>query len=121
MWGTVGIGVNEEAVRKLAPGAKIDSLAMFLDPELAKPLSACGLAFVDEPTDVLPALVAYVGGDPRKIGDRRHRGGRSGALPRVASFVTVVPADRFIERFRKANIVRRSAIPVMCSWPRRCR
>ena len=69
---------------------------MFLDPEIAKPLSACGLAFVDEPTDVLPALVAYVGGDARKIGDRRHRSGRSGAVPGGA-YVTVVPADRFID------------------------
>ncbi len=96
MWGTVGIGVNEESVRKLAPGAKIDSLAMFLDPKLAKPLSACGLAFVDEPTDVLPALVAYVGGDPHKIGVADIEAVDQ-ALTRVASFVTVVPADRFID------------------------
>ncbi|MDP9137263.1 MAG: extracellular solute-binding protein [Pseudomonadota bacterium] len=96
MWGTVGIGVNEDAVRKLASAAKPDSLAMFLDPALAKPLSSCGLAFVDEPTDVLPALVAYVGGDPRKIGIADLEA-IDQALTRVAPYVTVVPADRFID------------------------
>jgi peptidoglycan hydrolase-like protein with peptidoglycan-binding domain len=58
MWGTVGIGVNVNAIRKIMPDAKVNSLAMFLDPAFAKPLSACGLAFVDEPTDVVPAIVA---------------------------------------------------------------
>jgi spermidine/putrescine-binding protein len=96
MWGTVGIGVNEEAVRNLASGVKTDSLAMFLDPQIAKRLSACGLAFVDEPTDVLPALVSYVGGDARRIGVADIEAVEQ-ALSRVASYVNVVPADRFID------------------------
>ena len=96
MWGTVGIGVNEEAVRKLVSAAKTDSLAMFLDPKIAKPLSACGLAFVDEPADVLPALVAYVGGDIKKIGIADIEAVDQ-ALSKVAPYVTIVPPDRFID------------------------
>jgi spermidine/putrescine-binding protein len=96
MWGTVGIGVNEEAVRKLVPDAKIDSMSLFFDPKIAKPLSACGLALIDEPTDVLPAIVAYVGGDARKIGVADIEAVDQ-ALARVAPYITVVPADRFID------------------------
>ena len=96
MWGTVGIGVNEEAVKRLAPDAKTNSLSMFLDPKTAKALSSCGLAVVDEPTDVMPALVAYLGGDISKIGIADLEAVEQ-ALAKVAPYITVVTADRFID------------------------
>ena len=96
MWGTVGIGVNEAAVRELVPDVKTNSLAMFLDPKYAKPLSSCGLALVDEPTDVVPALVAFVGGEIDRIGIADLEAVDK-ALARVAPYLKRVPADRFID------------------------
>ena len=96
MWGTVGIGVNEDAVKRLAPDVKTNSLSMFLDPKTAQTLSACGLAVVDEPTDVMPALVAYLGGDISKIGIADLEAVEQ-ALAKVAPYITVVTADRFID------------------------
>jgi putrescine transport system substrate-binding protein len=96
MWGTIGIGVDEAAVKKIIPDVKVDSLGMFVDPEIAERLSACGLAMVDEPTDVIPALVAFVGGDVGKIGIADLEAVEQ-VLSKVAPYVKVVPVDRFID------------------------
>jgi putrescine transport system substrate-binding protein len=96
MWGTVGIGVNEEAVKKIVPDAKVNSLSMFLDPKTAEALSACGLAFVDEPTDVVPAIVAYLGGDIGKIGIADLEAVEQ-ALIKVAPYVKIVSIARYID------------------------
>jgi putrescine transport system substrate-binding protein len=96
MWGTVGIGVNEEAVKKIVPDAKVNSLAMFLDPKTAEALSQCGLAFVDEPTDVVPAIVAYLGGDIGKIGIADLEAVEQ-VLTKVAPYVKAVSVARYID------------------------
>jgi putrescine transport system substrate-binding protein len=96
MWGTIGIGVNEDAVRKIVPDVKVNSLAMFLDPKFAQSLSACGLAFVDEATDVIPAIVAYMGGDIGKIGIADLEAVDQ-ALSKVAPYIKVVSVARYID------------------------
>lgn len=96
MWGTVGIGVNEDAVKKILPDAKVNSLSMFLDPKFAKPLSECGLALVDEAGDVVPALVAYVGGDIGKIGITDLEAVEQ-TLAKVAQYLKVVSVARYID------------------------
>lgn len=102
MWGTVGIGVNEEAVKKLVPDAKVNSLSMFLDPKTAETLSQCGLAFVDEPTDVIPAIVAYLGGDIGKIGIADLEAVDQ-ALTKVAPYIKVVSVARYIDDFAQGK------------------
>jgi spermidine/putrescine-binding protein len=96
MWGTVGIGVNEEAVKKILPDVKVNSLSMFLNPEIAKSLSACGLAFVDESKDVIPALVGYVGGDIGKIGIADLEAVEQ-TLSKVTAYVKAVSVARYID------------------------
>jgi putrescine transport system substrate-binding protein len=96
MWGTIGIGVNEAAVKKILPDAKVDSLAMFLDPKIAEQLSACGLAVVDVPADMIPAFVGYVGGDIGHIGIADLEAVEQ-VLSQVAPYVKTVPADEFID------------------------
>jgi putrescine transport system substrate-binding protein len=98
MWGTVGIGVDEAAVKKAVPDVQVDSLSIFLDPKIAKRLSSCGLAIVDEPAGMAPALVTYVGGDIANIGIADLEAVEQ-LLSQVAPYVTVVPMDRFVDEF----------------------
>jgi putrescine transport system substrate-binding protein len=98
LWGTLGIGVNEDVVKKILPDVKVNSLAMFLDPKFAKPLSQCGLGILDEPTDVVPALVAYVGGDIGKIGIADLEAVEQ-AVTKVAPYIKAVPVSRYIDDF----------------------
>jgi putrescine transport system substrate-binding protein len=65
MWGTTGIGVNVGKVTEaLGENAPIDSLALIFDPANMEKLANCGVYFLDAPTEMIPAALAYLGEDP---------------------------------------------------------
>jgi putrescine transport system substrate-binding protein len=65
MWGTTGIGVNVGKVTEaLGEDAPIDSLALIFDPANMEKLADCGVYFLDAPTEMIPAALAYLGEDP---------------------------------------------------------
>jgi len=95
MWGTVGLGVNKEKVRAIRPDAPLNSLALILDPVVAADLSKCGIAVIDEPNDVVPAFVAYLGGDMKNIGITDLETVEA-ALSKVSQYIKVVSTDSYI-------------------------
>jgi putrescine transport system substrate-binding protein len=65
MWGTTGLGVNTAKVAEvLGPDAPIDSLALVFEPANMEKLASCGVQFLDAPTEIIPAALAYLGEDP---------------------------------------------------------
>jgi putrescine transport system substrate-binding protein len=96
MWGTVGLGVNKEKVRAIKPDAPLNSLALILDPAIAAEMSKCGIALVDEPIDVIPAFVAYLGGDMKNIGITDLEAVEV-ALAKVSDYIKVVSSDSYID------------------------
>ena len=65
MWGTTGIGVNVNKVAEaLGEDAPVDSLALVFDPANMEKLADCGVDFLDAPTEMIPAVLAYIGEDP---------------------------------------------------------
>lgn len=65
MWGTVGIGYNEDKIKqRLGDDAPTDSWALIFDPKYAAKLKDCGITLLDSPSDVLQAALAYLGLDP---------------------------------------------------------
>jgi putrescine transport system substrate-binding protein len=65
MWGTTGIGVNVDKVTEiLGDDAPVDSLALIFEPENMEKLQDCGVHFLDAPTEMIPAALAYLGEDP---------------------------------------------------------
>jgi len=95
MWGTVGLGVNKEKVRAIRPDAPLNSLSLILDPAIAADVSKCGIALIDEPIDVLPAFVSYLGGDIKNIGITDLEAVEV-ALSRVSDYIKVVSVDSYI-------------------------
>lgn len=62
MWGTTGIAYNEEKVRKiLGPDAQLDTWALVFDPDTVMKLQGCGVALMDDATEVFVAARAYKG------------------------------------------------------------
>jgi putrescine transport system substrate-binding protein len=96
LWGTVGLGINRDKVLRLAPDAPINSMALLLDPKYAALLSQCGLAMIDEPIDVIPSIVSYLGGDFRNVGITDLEA-VDGALAQVRSHIDVVTRAKFVE------------------------
>ena len=65
MWGTTGIGINVGKVKEvLGEDAPVTSLALIFDPANMEKLAKCGVHFLDTPTEVIPAALAYIGENP---------------------------------------------------------
>ncbi|MEC3861787.1 polyamine ABC transporter substrate-binding protein [Mesobacterium sp. TK19101] len=65
MWGTTGIGVNEAKVKELlGDDAPVTSWDLVFKPENIEKLAACGVHFLDAPTEMIPAALNYIGEDP---------------------------------------------------------
>ena len=78
MWGTVGFGYNEEAIKKRMPNAPVGSWAMLFDPKVVSKFKDCGVSFLDSPTDVIPAALAYLGLNPDSKKNKRFKKSRAG-------------------------------------------
>ena len=64
MWGTTGIGYNEEKVKKIMEDAPVDSWALVFDPDVISKFKGCGVYFLDAADDIIPAALHYLGIDP---------------------------------------------------------
>jgi putrescine transport system substrate-binding protein len=64
MWGTTGIGYNDERVLRVMPDAPVYSLKILFDPAIVSKFKSCGVVILDSPTDVIPAVLKYLGRDP---------------------------------------------------------
>jgi putrescine transport system substrate-binding protein len=63
-WGTIGLGMNIDKIRKRMPDAPIDSYDLVFKPENAKKFADCGIAMLDSPSDIIEITLNYLGKDP---------------------------------------------------------
>lgn len=68
LWGTIGLAVRTDLVRKRAEDAPLNSYALLFDPRFAKKLQGCGIGLIDDPMVVLPMALRYLGLDPNTAG-----------------------------------------------------
>ena len=61
MWGSVGFTYNLDMVRERLPNVDLDTLDILMKPENAEKLADCGISILDEPTDVIPLIMNYLG------------------------------------------------------------
>lgn len=109
MWGTTGIGYDARKVMALAPDAPTDSWRLVFDPAVAKRLAACGIAFVDAPSDILPATLMSLGKDPHSS-DPADLAAAEAALLAIRPYVRYVNSVGIIEDFASGNLC------VVVSW-----
>jgi putrescine transport system substrate-binding protein len=67
LWGTTGFAYNKRMILERMPDAPVDSGDMMFKPEVAKRFADCGVTFLDEPTDVIPMALLYLGRDPNSL------------------------------------------------------
>ncbi|WP_426415250.1 polyamine ABC transporter substrate-binding protein [Aestuariirhabdus sp. LZHN29] len=68
MWGTTGIGYNEEKVKAaLGEDAPVDSWSLVFDPRYMEKLGSCGVSFMDSPDEMMPLALIYLGLDPNSM------------------------------------------------------
>jgi putrescine transport system substrate-binding protein len=64
LWGSIGLGINPDRIRALAPDAPLESWALLLDPVWAKQVAPCGIVMMDSAIDVIPSVLRYLGRSP---------------------------------------------------------
>ncbi|PWB35171.1 polyamine ABC transporter substrate-binding protein [Pseudomonas sp. SDI] len=65
LWGTNGIGYNVDKVKQVLGIDHVDSWAVLFEAQNLKKLSKCGVAFMDSADELFPAVLNYLGMDPR--------------------------------------------------------
>ena len=95
MWGTVGFAYNVDMIRERMPDAPLDSGDMIFKPEIAARFADCGISMLDEPTDVLPLAMLYLGHDHNSI-DPLHISEAEALLKSVRPFYRYFSSTRMI-------------------------
>lgn len=68
LWGTTGIGYNVDKLRQvLGDDFVVDSWKLIFDPAIMSKLAACGVAWLDTPTELVPIALNYLGEDPNSF------------------------------------------------------
>ena len=67
LWGTTGFTYNVRMIRERMPDAPVHSGDMIFKPEVVKHFADCGITFLDEPTDMIPMAMVYLGHDPNSL------------------------------------------------------
>ena len=64
MWGTTGIAFNSAMIVERHPNAPTRSWRMLFDPDVVARFADCGVYLLDEPDEVIPAALNFIGEDP---------------------------------------------------------
>jgi putrescine transport system substrate-binding protein len=64
-WGFTTVGINKTKVDKALAGLPMPDNAwdLVFDPKYTAKLKSCGIAFLDSPTEIMPAALHYIGKD----------------------------------------------------------
>ncbi len=109
MWGSTGFSYNVDMVRERMPDAPIDSSAMLFDPEIVAKFADCGVSILNEPTDVIPMVLLYLGLDANSIDPQD--------LARAeAQLKSVRPYIRYFSSVKMLNDMPNGEICVGMSW-----
>src|ERR1700742_4326225 len=65
LWLTDGPGYNVAKIKERMPDAPVDSLRMIYDPAVVSKFKDCGVAILDERTEIVSTALVYLGKDPR--------------------------------------------------------
>jgi spermidine/putrescine-binding protein len=103
LWGTNGIGYNVDKVKQVLGVDKIDSWAVLFEPENMKKLKQCGVAFMDSPDELFPAVLNYLGLDPNSTNANDYKRAAE-KLKAVAPYVTYFHSSKYIADLANGNI-----------------
>jgi putative spermidine/putrescine transport system substrate-binding protein/putrescine transport system substrate-binding protein len=103
LWGTNGIGYNVDKVKQVLGIDHIDSWAVMFEPENLKKLQQCGVAFLDSADEAFPAILNYMGMDPRseKVSDYEKAEAK---LLTLRPYITYFHSSKYISDLANGDI-----------------
>lgn len=105
MWGTTGIGYNVEKIHEIfGSDAKIDSWDFVFNPENMKKLQSCGIAFLDNPTEIYATVLNYLGKDPNKATVEDFTGLATDTMMKIRPSIRYFHSSKFITDLANGDI-----------------
>ena len=103
LWGTNGIAYNVDKVKAALGVDHIDSWATLFEPENLKKLTACGVAFMDSPDEMFPAMLNYMGLEANSKSPEDYQKAEAKFLA-VRPFVTYFHSSKYISDLANGDI-----------------
>lgn len=103
LWGTNGIGYNVAKVKEVLGVDEIDSWSAIFEPENMQKLSQCGVAFLDSPDEMIPAMLNYLGLDPNSTNPADYAKAEAKLLE-VRPYVRYFHSSRYVSDLANGNI-----------------
>lgn len=103
LWGTNGIAYNVDKVKAALGVDHIDSWATLFEPENLQKLTRCGVAFMDSPDEMFPAMLNYMGLDPNSKNRADYKAAEAKFMA-VRPFVTYFHSSKYISDLANGNI-----------------
>ncbi|OKH89524.1 polyamine ABC transporter substrate-binding protein [Thalassospira sp. TSL5-1] len=104
LWGTNGIGYNVAKIKEvLGDDAPVDSWSLIFDPKYAKEVSKCGMTMLDDPSEIVPLVSAYLGtaDEPQSI---KSVEAAMAELEKVRPYITYFHSSQYINDLANGNI-----------------
>ncbi|MCM2312231.1 MAG: polyamine ABC transporter substrate-binding protein [Steroidobacteraceae bacterium] len=103
MWGTTGIGFDAGKVKAIMPDAPTDSWSLVLDPAVVSRFKDCGVAFLDDPTDMVGTVLLWLGKQPNSESAEDLKLAEE-ALLRVRPYIRTIHSSQYIEDLANGEI-----------------
>lgn len=102
-WGTLGLGMNVEALKQRLPDVPLNSLDLLFKPEYASRLKDCGIAILDSPQEVIGLALHYLGKDPYST-DKQDLSAAQALLHQLQPSVLYVATGRQISDLANGSV-----------------
>lgn len=109
MWGSTGYAINVDMVKDRMPDAPLGSARMLFDPAVVSKFADCGVSILDEPTDVIPMVLQYLGHDANSL-EPEHLAEVEDVLKQVRPYI------RYFSSTKMINDLPNQEICVAMSW-----
>lgn len=104
MWGTAGIGYNVDKIKAIFGNTDVTrSWSLFFDENNIKKLSECGVAIIDNPTQILPITLNYLGLPPHSHEPADYKKAEQ-ALLKIRPYVQYFHASKYISDLANGNV-----------------
>src|SRR5450631_633380 len=103
MWGSIGIGYNQQMVKALMPDAPLDSWRLVLDPAVAAKVAKCGISILDSPAEILRGVYSYMGKDPNSQ-SAEDLAAAEQILRKIRPFVRNINSSEYIEALANGDL-----------------
>ncbi len=105
LWGTTGIGYNVKKVKEiLGENAPVDSWDLVLKEENISKLKACGVAFLDAQSEILPPILNYLGKQQDSLIETDYTDVAQPLLEKIRPHITYFHSSQYINDLANGDI-----------------